>query len=104
MSHLQQLREHGFTDLTPDDLVKVAIHDFKARYIDELAGVGIREASLDEYVQMWAMGIDAQYVQRVRANVSGELGVRDLIALRRSELNEWGGRRWQWSSDEDDED
>jgi hypothetical protein len=68
--------------LVPSDVVSMAVHGVTARYIEEMASLGVRQFTADELVQMRIHGVTPEYVRSLQQGGMTQLSADQLVRLR----------------------
>jgi hypothetical protein len=82
LQYLQEMRELGFTDLSPSDVVGLKATGVDGAYLRDLRANGLNDLSATDLVALKAMGIDGAYIRQLRAKGLSDLCPSDLVALK----------------------
>jgi hypothetical protein len=81
------LRNHGYEQLTNDDLFSLAISDVRGTYVEELKREGYGKLPIGELVALRSNGVTADDARVLRALVSGNIPAQQLIALKTNDVS-----------------
>ena len=79
--YVQELAAAGFANLDEDKLIEARAIGVTPEYVRSMSAAGVR-ASLDDYVEMRALGINAGDVTRARRDHRGPLTARKLVKIK----------------------
>ena len=78
---VREMQTRGRT-LTPDDVLKLAIHDVSRSFIQSIEAQGYRDLDIEDLVKMRIHGVDADYIIAFRKAGYDKLSTEDLIKTR----------------------
>lgn len=81
------LRNHGYEQLTSDDLFSLAIGDVRQTYVEELEREGYAKLPFGQLVALRTNAVTADDARVWRALVAGDIPAQQLIALKTNDVS-----------------
>jgi beta-lactamase regulating signal transducer with metallopeptidase domain len=81
-NYIDELAALGYTGLSVDQLVQLRAVGVTADYIRELQSVGLQHPSVNELVRLRALGVQADYVKAMRDRFGASTPVDDIASAR----------------------
>lgn len=81
-AYIDELASVGYTHLTVDELVQMRAVGVTADYIRQLAAAGITHPSVKDLVQMKALGVSPAFVGGMRARFGSSVSLNDIAGMR----------------------
>ena len=89
--YVQQLAAAGFGNLDEDKIIEARAVGLTPGYIRSMQAAGVR-GSLDDYVEMRALGINAGDLSRARRISRDPLTVKKLVKIKTGDFEAYGHR------------
>lgn len=81
-AYIDELASVGYTHLTVDELMQMRAVGVTADYIRQLAAAGIAHPSVKDLVQMKALGVTPAFVGGMRARFGSSVSLNDIAGMR----------------------
>jgi hypothetical protein len=80
--YANDMRSRGYSDLSDENIFRLAIHDVSLQFVNEMAAMGYKELKTDKLITMRIHGVTPNFIREIEALGFGRPEIDQLVRMK----------------------